>query len=648
MLSNKRVAYVRLSVDDDCNFESMSIANQRKIITQYANEHNYEITEFYVDDGYSGYLFSRPAFNRLKQDIEDGLVEGVIVKDLSRLARHSARVQLFVEDLTLQGVELISIGDNFNNLKDDDSMLGITTWANEKLVKDTSKKVRAVIHSKQKDGKWICNIPFGYRRIYGQKHSFEVDPITSVYVRRIFDLYTNGYGGYSIAKLFNDEGIPTPTQAMERIREENGLDPSKRNVSTMWTGTLIKRIIDNEFYIGTLVQRKTRVVGIHGKHANRDKSEHIKFENHHEALVDKETFYLAQRLKKERASKHHKGVRKHNNLFVGLVFCGDCGKPLTPRSGVSKRRYYICSTYNSFGTNYCNNNRVYEDELIEFIKVYLRQCRHGLKDAIENLDDIIQKELKQVCDTDSLCTIQALQREYDKSSSELRMLMEQKVKDIISNPSMKEIIESTYQEAINDKSHYIQSLKTQIDEQQQAAQSTKDVRNGLSRALMLFDEVITSDKLTVKQLKLLVDKIVVNYNGGIDIYMNGHLNEVMCEHVDISLGAIDIYKKAIIDTAFEMKEFFLQDLHKEVANKGYKEGYYRTFLPIINKLESAGIIIRTPRARDKNYVSGTIEDAYMLFNLYTEGYIAGYRCASDVSFVGLLKICKWIKHIGRK
>ena len=285
---------------------------------------------------------------------------------------------------------------------------------------------------------------------------------------------------------------------------------------------------------------------------------------------------------------------------------------------------------------------------MEFIKVYLRQCRHGLKDAIENLDNIIQKELKQVCDTDSLCTIQALQKEYERSSNELRMLMEQKVKDIISNPLMKEIIESTYQEAINDKSHYIQSLKTQIDEQQQAAQSTKDVRSGLSRALMLFDEIITSDKLTVKQLKLLVDKIVVNYNGGIDIYMNGHLNEVMCEHVDISLGAIDIYKKAIIDTAFEMKEFFLQDLHKAVANKGYKEGYYRTFLPIVNKLESAGIIIRTPRAKDKNYVSGTIEDAYMLFNLYTEGYIAGGICITDVSFVGLLKICQWIKHIGRK
>ena len=155
-MSNKRVGYLRLSEDDNCNFESMSIENQRKIITQYANEHGYEITEFYIDDGVSGYLWSRPSFDRLKQDVEDGLIEGIIVKDLSRLARHSARAQLYVEELTAIGVELISIGDHYNNLTDDDSMLGIVTWSNERLVKDTSRKVKAVIHSKQKEGKWIC------------------------------------------------------------------------------------------------------------------------------------------------------------------------------------------------------------------------------------------------------------------------------------------------------------------------------------------------------------------------------------------------------------------------------------------------------------------------------------------------------------
>ena len=645
-MSNQRVGYVRLSDDDGLNLESMSIANQRKIILQYASEHGYEITEFYVDDGISGYLWSRPAFDRLKQDINDGLIEGVIVKDLSRLGRHNARVQLFNEELIQQQVELISIGDNYNNLTDDDSLLGILTWSNERLVKDTSKKVKAVIHAKQKEGKWISsNVPYGYRRIHGKKHTFEIDEVASVYVKRIFDLYVNGYGSMAIARVLNDEGVPTPSQTLERLREANELDPSNRKLSSLWSSTNIKRIIENEFYIGTLVQRKTKLLGIHGKHVMRDKDEHIVFENHHEPIIDKETFYLAQKTKQERATKHHKGMRKHNNIFVGLIFCGDCGKPLTPRSGVCRRRYYVCSTYNFYGANYCNQNRVYEDELIEFVKVYLRQCRHSLKGAIENLDNIIKKELKEVCDAKSINSIEALQKELDKNSGELKMLMEQKVKDIIKNPAMKDIIEETYQQAINDKSNYIQSLKTQIDEQQSISKSSKEVRDGLNKALLLFDEIITSDKLTVKQLKLLVEKIVVNYNGGIDIYMNGNLNEVMSGHIDISLGSIDIYKKAIIDTMFELKEFHFGDLHKRVAAKGYKEGYYSVFMPIINRLESAGVIVRTPRPKDKNYVSGTKEDAYMLFNLYTEGYIQGYRCTFNVSFMGLLKICKWAMRI---
>jgi DNA invertase Pin-like site-specific DNA recombinase len=644
-MSNKRVGYLRLSEDDNCNFESMSIENQRRIITQYANENGYEITEFYVDDGVSGYLWSRPSFDRLKQDVEDGLIEGIIVKDLSRLARHSARAQLYVEELTALDVELISIGDHYNNLTDDDSMLGIVTWSNERLVKDTSRKVKAVIHSKQKEGKWICNIPYGYKRIYGKKHSFEVDEITSLYVKRIFDLYVNGYGGQMIAKMLTDEGIPTPSQAMERIRQDAGLEPTKRQIVDMWSSTLVKRIVGNEFYIGTLVQRKTRRAGIHGKCVMRDKSEYIRFENHHEPIIDKETFYLAQKLKEERTHKHYKGVRKYNNIFTGLVFCGKCGKPLTARSGVHKRRYYICSTYNAYGADYCDNNRVYENELIEFIKVYLRQCRYSLQGAIENLDSIIQKELKQVCDAQTIGSIEALQKEYDKTNNELKGLIEQKVKDIIKNPSMQDIIEETYQQAINSKSNYLQSIKTQIDEQQSVSQSSKEVRDGLNKALRLFDEIITSDTITVKQLKLLIEKIVVNHNNGIDIYMNGNLNEVMSGHIDLDLSAVDTYKKAVIDTVFEMQEFYLQDVHKALVAKGYKEGYYKTFLPIINKLESAGIITRTPRNKDKNFVSNTIEKAYTLFNLYTEGYIEGYRVTFNVTFVGLLKICKWIKHI---
>ena len=646
MIKRKMAGYLRLS-EEDGNNESLSIANQRRIIQQSAEEHGYDIVEFYIDDGFKGYKMERPAFNRMLQDLKDGTIDGVIVKDLSRFGRNSPRVQILLEDLAIVDKEVISINDNYSNLEDEDSILGIKTWFNERYVKDISKKIKTVIHSKQKEGRWITEVPFGYKKIFNKKHAFEVDELTCGYVKQAFEMYVNGYGTNAIAKIFNDNGVPTPTQAAARIREEQGIPPSKRQIVTLWSSTVVKRMIANEFYIGTLVQRKCKTVGINGKTVFRDEEEYIKFENNHEAIIDKETFVLANKLKMERAEKHqHKGIRKNNNIFAGMIYCNECGKLMTARSGINKRRYYLCSTYNAFGSEYCSQNRVYEYELIEFIKIYLRQCRNSLEDAIANLDSIIESELKQLYNAKSIESFESLKKEYGKASKELMGLMEQKVKDIINNPAMKDIIEQTYQKAINEKSAYLQNLKSQIDEQESASMSSKEAKQGLSKALLVFDEILASDTLTVKQLKLLVDRIVVKNGAGIDVHMNGNLNEVMRRHVDISLTAVDIYKKAIIDKAFEMKEFYFQDLHKEVAKMGYKEGYYNKFMPIIKQLIGAGVIIRTPRDSDKNYVNGTKDHAYMLFNFYTEEYIDRYRCTSNVSFLELLQICKWAKHVG--
>ena len=145
-----------------------------------------------------------------------------------------------------------------------------------------------------------------------------------------------------------------------------------------------------------------------------------------------------------------------------MIYCNECGKLMTARAGVYKKKYYLCSTYNAFGSNYCTQNRIYEEELVEFVKVYLRQCRNNLENAITNLDSIIENELKKVYSTNAIHTLEMLKKEYAKNSQELMGLMEQKVKDIISNPAMKEIIEETYQKAINEKSNYLQNLKVQI------------------------------------------------------------------------------------------------------------------------------------------------------------------------------------------
>ena len=636
--------YIRLS-EEDGNNESVSVGNQRKIISQFAEENDLDLVGFYIDDGFKGYKMSRPDFDRMKDDLKDGIIDGIIVKDLSRFGRNAPRTQILLEDFAKDGKEIISINDNYSNLSDEDSMVGITMWFNERYVKDISKKIKSVIHSKQKEGKWIVNVPYGYKRNYSKRNAFDIDERTCGYVKMAFELYVNGHGDQAIARMFNDMKVPTPSQEHERIREEAGFEPAKKSVAKLWSATAVGRLIENEFYIGTLVQRKCKTVGINGRSVLRDEDEHIKFENNHEPLIDIETFTLAQKMRAERAEKHqHKGIRKYNNIFAGMIVCGQCGKLMTARSGVTDKRYYLCSTYNTLGSNYCSQNRVYESELIEFIKVYLRQCRQNLVSAIDNLDAIIEEELKKVYSASSVKTLAALKKEYDKATQELMGLMEQKVKDIIGNPAMKDIIESTYQKAINDKSTYLQTIKSQIDEQEFATMSSKEAKEGLSKALRIFDDIIASDTLTVKQLKLLVEKIVVQNGGGIEIYMNGSLNEIMRSHVDISLSTIDVYKKAIIDKAFEMKEFFFQDLHIEVAKMGYKESYYKKFMPLIKQMIEAGIIVRTPRDSYKNYVQGTKDNAYMLFNLYTDTYIGGCTRVTDVSFVGLLQICKWAKH----
>lgn len=169
----KTVGYLRLSKDDGDD-ESSSITNQRKILLDYAKNNNMTIDEFYVDDGYSGWTMSRPNFNRLKEDLNNNEVHTVIIKDLSRLGRHNAKVNLFLENILEDDKRVIAIGDGYDtNDPRSEEMLGIRTWMNERHIKDTSNKIRKSIATLQKEGKWICSVPYGY-----VKTKYYVDTLT--------------------------------------------------------------------------------------------------------------------------------------------------------------------------------------------------------------------------------------------------------------------------------------------------------------------------------------------------------------------------------------------------------------------------------------------------------------------------------------
>ena len=216
------VGYGRLSHDDG-DSESASIANQKKIIETFADNHGMVLSDFYIDDGVSGYLMDRPDFNRLKRDLNENKVDTIIVKDLSRLGRHNAKVQLFLENILESGKRLIAIGDGYDtlNLKSHD-MAGIQTWMNEIYVRDVSKKVRSAIDIMQKEGRYISCVPYGYYIDPLKKGTYHVDETCAMYVKEMFDLYLNGLGVNAIAKEFKQRGIPTGSMIMKQRLERLG------------------------------------------------------------------------------------------------------------------------------------------------------------------------------------------------------------------------------------------------------------------------------------------------------------------------------------------------------------------------------------------------------------------------------------------
>lgn len=635
------VGYLRISREDGYD-ESVSITNQRRIIQQYAQENGLFVSDWYVDENVSGHTFDREGLNRLKQGLKNDEIDVVIVKDLSRIGRHNAKTLLFIEEITKLGKQIIIINDDFDNLKDDDGLIGIKTWYNELYLKDISKKIRSSIKSMQISGDWMSTIPYGYKRIYGKKKAFEVDPIMAANVQRIFDMYVNGIGSHTIARTFTDEGIPTPTQAQNIHREELGLEPYRTEAKT-WSATIIRRILKNEFYTGTLVTNKTKTVGINGKKVYNDQEEHYRFPYHHDHIIDEQTFNLAKQIREERGQMNYRGNRKYTNTLSGILFCARCGKAMTPLNGTQKERTYKCRTYHTLGIKYCDHNKVYESDVMHALKVYLIQCRNSLQDNIIELDKIIKKELKKISGADSIFTLEKLEERVERVNKELKSLITQKTKESIKNPDMTEIIEETYQEMINEKMAQIKGLKMQIEDRKEMAISANDVQANLKTAISVLDDIITSESMTKKQITILVERINVHYGKGLEIIMRGNLNAIIDPEAIITLNRELSYTKATVDRMYAAQKFYYKDIIADLRNNGYDYGYYRTFKPLADKMLELGIIQRGATNNSKCIFMGTLEDAYAKLQITTVVEPDPCVITNSVGLEDLILISRWIQ-----
>ena len=384
--------YLRISNDDGDKIESNSIISQRSIIENFVNkQEDMLIYKEYRDDGYTGTNFNRPAFEQLLCDIENRTINCVIVKDLSRLGRNYVMTGYYLEQyFPLHSIRFIAINDNYDSLNpssNDDFMMPIRNVFNAHYSKDISRKVKSALRAKQNAGEFVGAFAcYGYKKDKQDKHKLIIDEEAATIVRRIFELYNQGYGKISIVNILNNEHIPCPSE-YKKIKGLAYRNNRKLDYTTYWTYSTIDRILKNETYIGSVVQNKSERKTVRGKAIAMSEDNWIKSENKHESIIDIHTWNVTQELLKKRGRQLD--LNSNIGLFAGFIKCGDCGRSLAKVTSKNKVNY-VCGTYKHYSSKLCTRHTVSE-ELLE--KLILQK----LNEEIAKLDesDFVQSKQKK-------------------------------------------------------------------------------------------------------------------------------------------------------------------------------------------------------------------------------------------------------------
>ena len=328
--TNKITAlYCRLSQEDARAGESLSIENQKAILTQYAKEHCFPNLQFYVDDGYSGTNYDRPGFQSMMDDVQAGNVGVVLTKGLSRLGRNSALTGLYTNfTFPENGVRYIAINDNFDTADQtsiNNDFAGIKNWFNEFYARDTSRKIRAVNKAKGERGVPLTvHVPYGYVKDPADKHHWIVDEEAAAVVKRIFDLCMEGRGPQQIANQLKADKVLTPTAYKKRQGQKTPHAEPENPYE--WQDSTVVNILERREYTGCTVNFKTYTSSIWDKKQHETpKDQQAIFPGTHERIIEDDVFEKVQMIRQQR---HRKTKSGRSSMFSGLLFCSDCGEKL--------------------------------------------------------------------------------------------------------------------------------------------------------------------------------------------------------------------------------------------------------------------------------------------------------------------------------
>ena len=371
--------YLRLSREDGGIGESNSIQSQRELALSFVDGHSdIQVYGFYVDDGYSGVSFERPGFGQMMRDVETGLVDCVIVKDLSRLGRDYIEAgRLIQKTFPALCVRFIAITDHYDSLtagyNEFSLVLPVKNFVNDSYCRDISCKVRSHQTAKRERGEFTGAFPvYGYRKDPGRKGRLVPDAYAAQVVRDIFAWRLEGISAAAIARRLNEFGILSPME-YKRIQGESYCTCFGGNGMARWSASAVMRILTNEIYTGTMVQGKGEKINYKlSVRRKKSREEWIRVEHTHEPLVSEEDFGKAHRLL-ETKSRACRG-KEAAHLFSGLLFCGDCQSPMIRKRNMNKKGekiFFICAAKNE-GRG-CSRHSISEEELKEKVRSVLRE-----------------------------------------------------------------------------------------------------------------------------------------------------------------------------------------------------------------------------------------------------------------------------------
>lgn len=358
--------YLRLSKDDEGKEESASIKNQRSIVTEYAQKNGFLIVDEYVDDGYSGTNYDRPAFRRMIADIESGKINCVITKDLSRLGRNGARTSDLLDEYfpkhNVRYIAIIDGYDSFNMTSGTAMTVPMLTVMHEMYARDISNKIRSSFHAKMEKGEYIGNFaPYGYKKDKDNKNHLVIDYQVSHIVKEIFQMAANNTSPSEIARYLNSKKIATP--AMYRCMAYPNLNLDKYSKRKEWTSSMVCKMLKREVYLGNTVQGKTTKISFKSKEIKANpRNEWIIIKGTHEPIISEELFRLARSHSISRRKPPAKGFE---NVFSGIAKCADCGRNMTSAPSKKSGGTYnlCCGGYKSYGADECGNHFIDYDLL---------------------------------------------------------------------------------------------------------------------------------------------------------------------------------------------------------------------------------------------------------------------------------------------